>query len=187
MRNLLILQDTAFQCPALGDSAEKGGQIVAYASDSGRCDIVFLSNTGYIIPYSATDVSLQPSSSSPVINLNGPGSPLLEADADGDTGADERGDDSADATWFDVAAIAETGDLVCISHKGNIVSIKEYEIIELEGVIDGGIAAARWHPDQSFVVIVTNNNTIIAMTNTWEVLHEIPIEAKSPIGPCSLS
>ncbi len=59
----------------------------------------------------------------PMCDLNSPGALL----------------DACDYTWFSVAVIAETGDLVCISHNGNIVSIKDHQTMELEGVIDGGI------------------------------------------------
>lgn len=83
---------------------------------------------------------------------------------------------------------------MCISHSGVIVSIKQSigiegwnkEIVQ-EGIVDSGIAAAVWNPEQTMLIIVTNNNSILAMSNTWDVLQEIPIESRVPISPCSIS
>ena len=90
--------------------------------------------------------------------------------------------------------ISELGMIVCISHSGVIVSIKQSigvegwnkEIVQ-EGIVDSGIASAVWNPEQTIVIIVTNNNSILAMSNTWDVLQEIPIESRVPMSPCSIS
>lgn len=100
----------------------------------------------------------------------------------------------SDSGWFDVNYIAGTGSLVCISHSGAIVSIQDdvnsgyhSEVIEQIGAIDDGICAAKWNPDQSCLVIVTNVDTMILMSNTWDVLEEVPITARVSDSNASVS
>ena len=60
------------------------------------------------------------------------------------------------------------------------------KIVEI-GTIESGIAAAQWAPDQSCLLIVTNNDTILCMSAQFDVLSEIPIPERSPDSPCWLS
>ena len=88
-------------------------------------------------------------------------------------------DQEIDNGWFYLRFIAGTGSAVAISHSGSIVSIEASDVGTLEpeqiGCIDGGIASASWSPDQSFLTIITNNNTMLCMSSTWDVLQEIPM------------
>lgn len=98
---------------------------------------------------------------------------------------------SDDSLWFSISNVGEIGSIVCISHSGSIESIpldrldngsfdennqfeSLIEISEQVGVVDGGIAAASWSPDQSLVIILTRNNTLMYMLNSWEDVEEIP-------------
>jgi len=47
--------------------------------------------------------------------------------------------------------------------------------VEEIGSIEGGISAAKWSPDFTRLVIMTNNNTILCMSTDWEVLYEVPV------------
>jgi hypothetical protein len=87
-------------------------------------------------------------------------------------------------TWFALDFVVTTSTLVAISHEGSIVTLEEdlstgspKDVPDQVGVIEGGIAAAKWHPDYSNLVIYTRNNTILHMSNTWEVITEIEMSS----------
>ena len=42
-------------------------------------------------------------------------------------------------------------------------------------MIDGGISNAKWSPDYTNLLIVTNNDSIICMNCNWDLLYEIPM------------
>ncbi len=100
-----------------------------------------------------------------------------------------------DKEWFLMTLITESGNIVCVSHSGQIACIQvepvtcaRGDVAVLEGEVDGGIAGAAWSPDQSRLVICTNNETILCMTSAWEVLEEIPMpEGLAPGNPCAMS
>eukprot|EP01033_Poteriospumella_lacustris_P009082 gene9081-6530_t len=54
-------------------------------------------------------------------------------------------------------------------------------------MIDGGIHAASWSPDYSCLAILTGNNTMLLMSNTWEPISEIDFPAFDPQSPVGLS
>lgn len=96
--------------------------------------------------------------------------------------------------WFYVQVIGETASLICISHDGTICSIQTNRVTdswndfpEVEGCVDDGIADALVSPDQTCLVIVTNNNTLLLMTNSFDLINEVPIENRVPDSPCALS
>ena len=97
--------------------------------------------------------------------------------------------------WFNVTIVNETGAIVCISHSGLLVSIKEDPVscqwshtVEQEGDVEGGIATAAWSPDTSRLALLTNNNTLLLMTGFWDVLAEIPLPtSRVPNSPCGIS
>ena len=78
---------------------------------------------------------------------------------------------------------------MCLSKAGLIISIsldlsytdKWCQVVDVEGDVDGGIADAAWSPDQTRLVIVTNNDTILSMNSEWDVLEEVPLaEHRAP-------
>jgi hypothetical protein len=81
-------------------------------------------------------------------------------------------DDTVNDTWFRIDYVEEISSIVCISHSGSISRVDE-QSCEQEGVIEGGISAAKWSPDYRCLVIVTKNNSILSMTSSWDVLQEV--------------
>ncbi len=103
-------------------------------------------------------------------------------------------EDETDTDWFDVNYIAGTGSIVCISHSGNISCVQDDLVtghhtnsIEQIGAIEGGIASAKWNPDQNCLVIATNTNSLLLMSNTWDVLEEVPVSPSVTSVPTSIS
>lgn len=99
-----------------------------------------------------------------------------------------------DKSWFCVQAIGETGALICISHSGFICSVQKNkltdawnEIPESEGCVGDGLGHAMWSPDQTCLVLATNNSSLLLMTNTFDVINEVPIESRQSGSLCSLS
>ena len=170
MRNLLLLQDSTVSC--LFDDCEKeASDIVSICRDIGSSYIYALSTIGCL---SSLDISNSLTVEDQLSLLNGNG---------------ERDD-----TWFDATFIGEIGAVVCVSHSGSIVSVREdpmtgrrCKTAEQEGDVDGGIAAASWNPDTSSLVIVTNNDSVLLMTAYWDVLEEITLPARLPGSACSIS
>lgn len=99
-------------------------------------------------------------------------------------------DDKSLCNWFSGAVVQETSKLVCISRCGCIATINlpfDPTSLECEGSVDGGIAAACWSPDFRFVLLATNNDTLICMTNNWEVVNEVPFPSRSNSTGVSIS
>lgn len=91
-----------------------------------------------------------------------------------------------DTEWLNVEYIDELGTAVCIACSGSITRVSEVGCDE-EGVIEGGIAAVRWSPDYRHVAIATNNNSLLSMAPSWDVLQEVPMEGRVPGSQVALS
>eukprot|EP01040_Poterioochromonas_malhamensis_P007668 gene7668-8280_t len=95
--------------------------------------------------------------------------------------------------WFSLDFVVTTSTLVAISREGSIATIEEDlstgtpKELDQVGVIEGGIAAAKWHPDYSSLIIFTRNNTLLCMSNSWEVINEIEVPAILPLSKVDLS
>ena len=87
-----------------------------------------------------------------------------------------------DHTWFLVSFVSETSDLVCISHTGNIVCLHRSGDMDHEGCVEGGIGSAVWSADQTTVILTTLNNSLLSMSNSFEVLQEVPLSSPIALG-----
>jgi hypothetical protein len=101
---------------------------------------------------------------------------------DGEDGGSNSNNDK-DNTWFHVSFVSETNSVVCVSHTGNIVRIQRSGDVDHEGCVDGGIGCVGWSPDQTTLILATGNNTLLAMSNQFDVIQEVPmIAAKASAG-----
>lgn len=170
MRNLVLLQDSIFS-KLVEQNTEHVSDIVSICRDIGSASIFVLTNTGNL---SRLDVS-------DCVRVE------IKLSLCSTTGEE-------DSSWFDATVVGEIGAVVCISHSGMLVSVRENpetgrhsESFEQEGDVDGGIAAACWNPDASNLVIVTNNDSMLLMTPYWDVLEEVTLPSRVPGSPCSVS
>jgi WD40 repeat protein len=99
-----------------------------------------------------------------------------------------------DHSWCYSVAIVETGSVFLASRKGTLASIRTSEAhspnadnIDIEGYIDAGVAAVLWSPDQSCLAMVTRANTLLIMTDSFDVLQELPVTAIAPNSDCGLA
>jgi hypothetical protein len=168
MRNLLLLQDSIFN--NLLNHKKNKSNIVSICRDIGSTSLFALSQHGLLLYLDTSDC------------LKVEDELLL------------NGTDPDDISWFNVTVVAETGAVVCVSHSGLIVSIKEdpqtgrrSKVVEQEGDVEGGIAAACWNPDTSNLIVITNNDTILLMTGYWDVLEEVSLPSRLADSPCSVS
>lgn len=187
MKNLVIISESSIVIPL----TQNDFIITSFACDFSRSEVLFLSNNGDLLSYTIQDTfnnTITQSDNS--FRQQAISSWILSEGLSSDT-SDVRGNDNS---WFYLSVVAETGAVVCISHHGNIVSIKDdyttgmrSSTIDHEGEIENGITAAKWNPDQSILLLSTGGNTIIAMTNSWDVLNEISIDASIPNTPVEIS
>lgn len=163
MRNLIVLRDQLY---SLVHDAGLLSAIVSVSFDKGSANVYALLQDGTVLTFSDYDDTIRFVSKSHAFIEGDDGSPVI------------------DNEWFSLSFVAGTGSVVAISHSGAIVSLEpsgsESMISELIGSIEGGIATATWSPDQSSLTIVTNNNTILVMSSTWDVLQEVPITERLP-------
>lgn len=171
MRNIVILRD---QLHALvGDNT--GSQLVSLSFDKASSKVFALAQDGSLYCFSDIDDTLAPAFKAHAY--------LSDSEPNGG---------KIDNQWFEVTFVAGTGCVVMISHSGAIASLEQlsegdgsasganYPLVAEEiGCIEGGIATSAWSPDQSSLTIVTNNNTMLCMSSTWDVLQEIPITERS--------
>lgn len=180
MRNIVVLRDQLY---AITNSSGTGGPpLVSISFDKANSRMFSLSQDGTIVCFSDIDDDIVP---------------IFKSHAYLDQNSDET---EKDDDWFDVNYIAGTGCIVTISHSGVIASLEQIDaetgidsdkglhdmnipvVAEQIGCIDGGIATAAWSPDQSCLMIVTNNNTMLCMSSTWDVLLETPIPERLAPG-----
>lgn len=98
-------------------------------------------------------------------------------------------------TWFAVDFLMIGSTVVALSREGSIVtaddndesSTSNLENVDQIGMIDGGIRAAAWNPDYSSLAIVTGNNTMLLMSNTWEPISEIDLNPFNMTAPVNIS
>ncbi len=169
MRNVVLLQDRV-HCLISEHLGTNDGKVVSVANDKTTSELFVLTNIGVLFCFYVADFTVSFRC-------------LWLLNADGE-----------DNEWFDVNYIAGIGSIVCISHSGNISCIEDDLVsghhlptIEQIGSIDGGISTVRWNPDQNSLVIATNSDTLLLMSNTWDVLEEVPINSRVPGSATSIS
>jgi hypothetical protein len=167
MRNLAILQDHLHALEWENASSPQGSRIVSLTCNHAANKVYVLHGDGKIVCFEFLE-SLVPKYS---LQLK------FEDDVE---------------NWFRIDYIPLTNAIVCISSEGSIATFEEENESsptepEQIGVIDGGVAAAKWHPDYSSVLLITNNNTILCMSNTWDVVSEIDIPERKLSIPIDLS
>jgi hypothetical protein len=101
--------------------------------------------------------------------------------------------DTPDRSWFFVSSMVDGG-MLCVSRLGKIVTVRENhesnslnEFCEVEGFVDCGISSAGWSPDQSILLLVTLNNSIIAMSSDLDIVNEVPYTPSSAALPTAIS
>lgn len=47
---------------------------------------------------------------------------------------------------------------------------------ECVGFVDSEIRCMAWSPDYEILIITTGNNTLVSMTQEWDILLEVPLE-----------
>jgi hypothetical protein len=143
MRNLVVTVDAARNLSPL---LEPHATVVSIAFDFGRECVLALISTGIVKRF-----------------------PI---DIFSDIDLTEYDCTERDVEWFDVEYVDELGSAICIARSGSIARVDE-GMSQQEGVIEGGIAAAHWSPDYHCLLIVTNNDSLLAMTPSWDVLQEV--------------
>ena len=162
MRNLVILKDSVLEFqkelnPIV--SLKQDSRIVGICSHDDKEEILVLTNDGILMSYCLSSVGGDMTNKPWALNEFG---------------------NEGDKLWFSVVMVYESNSIICISHSGNIMSLQTVSSAapESEGCVDDGIADASWSPDQLCLVIISNNNTILLMTNTFDVITEVPIEPR---------
>lgn len=102
--------------------------------------------------------------------------------------------DATDSDWFNVSYNLSSGLASTLSHSGAISQVKydlnkdnNYNTATTVRTVVGGIATACWSPDQSLLVVVTNNHTLLLFTSSFNILREVPMSPRSSQSPCSIS
>ena len=159
MRNLLVLSDHAY-CFEQGEGSEEGhdSHICCFTVDFSQDVLMMLTSNGrvhrsFINAFFSQDEPFLPSY-------------FCQAE------------ETTERDWFSLEYVDEISLPVGISLTGTICTL-EGDVCEQQGVIEGGISAAEWSPDYGRILIVTNNNSLLAMTSTWDILDEVPIEPKA--------
>lgn len=174
MKNLVVYQDISF--PLLISHGEPiEDEVVDLAVDYATSTSFALTRGGFVVVVPQLD---SPQSLDISLSIKWNLNDFLDFD-DGLMYSDNH--------WFSIQYLADSNTLVCLSKIGNIVSIHENQdtgmkndFAEHEGAIDGGISSAKWSPDESVLVILTNNDTMIQMSSSFELLQEIEIQKRVP-------
>jgi elongator complex protein 1 len=94
-------------------------------------------------------------------------------------------DENDDDDWFDATYIEASHSIVCMNHKGTIVSVDAVTgTCDLVGEFENGIAAGAWSPDREILVILTavhlpnssSSSVLLSMNANFDVLAEISIQ-----------
>ncbi|TRM68918.1 IKI3 family-domain-containing protein [Schizophyllum amplum] len=71
--------------------------------------------------------------------------------------------------------------IVAIMRNGDITNIpidEEAPMVEVEGTVEPGICAASWNPDETLVALITEEDKLILMTSTFDVISEAKIQTE---------
>ncbi|KAI5835371.1 IkappaB kinase complex, IKAP component [Schizophyllum commune Tattone D] len=100
-------------------------------------------------------------------------------------------DTSSSVTMFTATAAAsgpqvvslhvlpDSHSIVAIMRNGDITNIPlddEAPMAEVEGTVEPGICAASWNPDETLVAFITDEDKLILMTSTFDVISEAKIQ-----------
>lgn len=184
MRNLILIQDIIKDITLYLNThlySYQNIQIKDICSITELEELFVILSNGYLIKYNTNQDKLI----NQIWNLN-----LINKEEE-DQNQQQNQEDNK---WFYVQYINENNSILCISYSGNICSIQSNrmnetwnEQPELEGSVDDGIGDALLSPNQTCLLIVTNNNTMLLMTNTFDVMNEIPIEPRQKNTSCRIS
>ncbi len=97
-----------------------------------------------------------------------------------------RAEETEENDWFSLEYVDEISCPVGISRTGTICTLEGGES-EQQGVIEGGISAVEWSPDYGSILIATNNDSLLSMTSSWDVLTEVPLEPRVEKSRVSIS
>ncbi|KAL1884313.1 hypothetical protein VTK73DRAFT_7 [Phialemonium thermophilum] len=64
------------------------------------------------------------------------------------------------------------GDIVIVREADDLSASRDHPHIEIVGSIDAEITAARWSPDDELLAITTNDNSVLWMSRTFDVVAE---------------
>ena len=159
MRNLLVLSDHAhcLQQDREQDDPGEGSFVSCFTVDFSQDVLMVLNCNGMVYRSSMNAFYSQDGSKLP---------PYIC-----------RAEETAENDWFSLEYVDEISCPVGISHTGTICTLENGEC-EQQGVIEGGISAAQWSPDYGSILIATNNDSLLSMTSSWDVLNEVPLEPK---------
>jgi hypothetical protein len=100
----------------------------------------------------------------------------------------------SDNEWFNIDYNHIRSTAACISHSGNIFSVgyqtnveNSYSTVTSEKLIEGGISTACWTPTHSFLVIITNTNTMLMLSDVFVLLKELTISPRAALTPTCAS
>ncbi|KAL1687873.1 IKI3 family-domain-containing protein [Schizophyllum commune] len=100
-------------------------------------------------------------------------------------------DTSSSVTMFTATAAAsgpqvvslhvlpDSHSIVAIMRNGDITNIPLDDgapMAEVEGTVEPGICAASWNPDETLVALITDEDKLILMTSTFDVISEAKIQ-----------
>lgn len=99
-----------------------------------------------------------------------------------------------DVSWFFCSSVIDTNSLLCVSHTGQIITVSHSAETgqwepqhQVEGVVDSGILAAQWNPDQSCLALFAGDGSLIVMSPQLDVLYEVCVPPASEGSPRALS
>ncbi|KAI5890064.1 IkappaB kinase complex, IKAP component [Schizophyllum commune H4-8] len=77
--------------------------------------------------------------------------------------------------------LPDSHSIVAIMRNGDITNIpldEEAPMAEVEGTVEPGICAASWNPDETLVALITDEDKLILMTSTFDVISEGKIQTE---------
>lgn len=174
MRNIHVVSDSSYQLPVVSG-------IVACSIDVAREKVYMCNKEGKIFSLDGTENEAILSECE--VNLN-----MAAVDEDEAVAGEDN-------QWFSLTVVPEVSLIVGISHSGCIATLSAVEDpaaaghsfgrqpdrfeVSCEGCVEGGISTVSWSPDQRFLLLLTNNDSLICMTNNWEVVNEIDLQPRA--------
>jgi hypothetical protein len=94
----------------------------------------------------------------------------------------------AAATVVSMSFVTDLSGVVCASSTGELVLVHEStHRVEMVGVVDGGLCAMAWAPDNELVALVSCEGNLLLLTKNFEPLNEAPIADGVPVAAASIS
>ena len=75
--------------------------------------------------------------------------------------------------------LVDASEVLIFTENGSIMTVNEDGVVDVKAQNDDGITGGSISPDQEYIYVVTNNNTLIQLDMEFDLVKEVPLDDSS--------